>query len=220
MGAPSYSAAEFGEALLQLMPTGRAWSRDSDAVMPQVVRAQGGAYARLHTRSNYLLVDAFPATAVELLPDWEYAVGLPDPCAGPDATIVQRQAHVVARLTQSTGPSIPELTAFAAALGYAITITEFAPAQYGGARFGDRFLEAPWAHAWRITVTGGSLQSARYGTARFGERFQTFGNDVLECEMRRLAPAHTVLTFAYTDPNAAAANPPGVFILGRDVLAG
>ena len=204
MPLPVYDAADFREGILRLAPTGRAWSRDADAVSAQVLRSQGIAYARLHARSNYLVVDAFPATAVELLPEWEFTLGLPDPCAGPDQTIAQRQAHVVARLTQQNGPSIPSLTAYAAALGFTITIDEFGPARFGQAKFGDPMNGIPWVFAWRVNTPATTLTPARFGSARFGDPFRTWESAVLECEMRRIKPAHTILQFAYSGDAPAA----------------
>ena len=201
MPAPAYDAADFAQGLLRLLPTGRAWSREPDSVVAQVVGSQAPNYARLHARANVLLADAFPATAVELLPEWESALGLPDPCAGPDQTVAQRQAHVVARLTQSNGPSIPSLTAFAAALGYPCTIQEFAPSRFGRP-FGRPFGGTAWAHTWQVSTTAVVVRPFIFGQGRFGDPFTTRGSDVLQCEMRRLAPAHTVLLFAFTGVTA------------------
>lgn len=199
-----WSAGDFADSFQRHMPTGPVWPRDPDAVQRAAVEALMPTYVRTWALACDLPAETLPSTAVFLLPEWEASLGLPDPCSGPDPTIAQRQAHVVARLTQSDGPSIPSLTAFAAALGYTITIQEFAPARYGIAHYGDRYLDQPWAHTWQVTVEGGTLQSARYGSARYGDRYQTYGDAVLECELKRLAPAHTVLRFAYADIAVAA----------------
>ena len=196
MQPPLYSAADWGEGLLRLMPTGLAWSRETDAVNAQVIRSLGGSYARLNARANYLLVDAFPATTAELLPEWEATLGLPDPCAGPDQSEPERVMHVVARLTQQNGPSIPGLTAYAATLGYDITIQEFAPSRFGQ-DFGMDFGGDDWAHAWQISAPGFSIDQFTFGANDFGDPFATWGNTVLFCEMQRLKPAHTILLFSY-----------------------
>ncbi len=210
---PVYTAADFGEALLRLLPTGRAWPRDTDAVLGQAVRLQGAPYARMHARANYLLTDAFPATAVELLPEWEATLGLPDPCAGPDQTLARRQAHVVARLTQQDGPSVPSLVAYAATLGYAIKVDEFTPRRFGQP-FGGRYYGLDWAHTWRIDAPAVVVTPRRFG-GRFGERYATWSGSVLECEMARIKPAHTILLFSYAGSIGA---PLDQFVFGRNVL--
>ena len=160
-------------------------------------------YVRNTEAASALIADAFPSTAIDMLSDWESVLGLPDPCAGPDPTVELRQLHVVARLTQQNGPSIPSLIAYAAALGFTITITEFNPARYGWARYGDPLNGSHWAHAWRITQTNGEVRFAEYDSAHEGDPYQSWGNQVLECEMRRIAPAHTILQFAYADVGLA-----------------
>ena len=190
-------AADLAELFLRLLPRGRVWPKVMDALQPQAVAALMPTYQRLIERDNNILVDAFPATTVELLYEWEASLGLPDPCAGPDPTIEQRQAHVVARLTQSNGPSIPSLTAFAAALGYTITITEFAPARADITCADDPCYEPEWAFVWQVNAPSITAEYACADTAFADDPLITIGNTVLQCEMQRLAPAHTVLQFNY-----------------------
>ena len=201
---PTWSAEDFARAFQALLPPGPVWPRDADATQTQVMRALVPTYVRNTDDASALIADAFPSTAVDMLPDWEYVLGLPDPCAGPDQTIAQRQAHVVARLTQQNGPSIPSLTAYAAALGFAITIDEFAPARFGQAKFGDPMNGIAWVFAWRVNAPATTLTPARFGSARFGDPFRTWESAVLECEMRRIKPAHTILQFAYSGDAPAA----------------
>lgn len=198
MPLPSYTAEDFGEGLLRLLPSGRAWPREVDAVMPQVVRAQGQSHARLQARTNYLLTDAFPASSVELLPEWEASVGLPDPCAGEDQTIAQRQAHVVARLTQCDGPSLPSLAAFAEALGYQITITEFAPARADLLVADAPVYDPAWAFAWQVNAPAVEVAYFSADMSFADEPLETFSDSVLACELIRLSPSHTIIIFAYS----------------------
>ena len=195
--APVFSVADFAAGLMRLLPQGPAWPREADSVVAQVIGSQAGSYARLHARSNALLIDAFPATTSELLPEWEWTLGLPDPCAGPDQSFEQRQAHVVARLVETDGPSIPSLTAFAAALGFVVTIEEFAPAIPGRLRAGQPLYGAAWAHAWRVHAPAISVHFFLAGQGRAGDPLETYGNLVLVCELGRLSPAHTKPIFAF-----------------------
>ena len=189
--------------LQRLLPRGRAWPRDPGAVLTQVLRALLPNPQSLVVSANALPTDAFPTTAVYLLPEWEQSLGLPDPCAGPSPTIAQRQKQVVARMFGLGGQSIGSFTSYAASLGYPITITEFLPARFGRTRFGDRFRGPAWAHVWQVDAPGVTVTPARFGTARFGDPFSDWGNRVLECEMRRIAPAHTTIVFAYSGALAA-----------------
>ncbi|RQR12398.1 YmfQ family protein [Burkholderia stagnalis] len=197
MLAPNFTAADFLRALQGLMPRGRVWPRAQDAVQTQVLSGLAPSYERQTARANYLLVDAFPATAYELLPEWEETLGLPDPCAGPAPTIPQRQSQVVARFVGGGGPSINDLIKFAANLGYTITITQFVEARAGQMRAGDACNGSAWSFTWQINALLNTVVVARAGAMAAGDALASWGNAVLECELRAIAPAHTILIFAY-----------------------
>ncbi len=192
-----FGTVEFADALQAHLPQGWVWPRGDDTTQRAVALALAPTYARNWTTAQALLDDSFPATAQFLLPEWEASLGLPDPCAGDDQTVAQRQAHVVARLTERDGPSIPSLTAFALALGYVITIQEFAPARAGLLRAGQPLYGRAWAHTWRVIAAGVTVRHFQAGQSRAGEPLLTYGNTVLLCELQRLAPAHTVLQFTF-----------------------
>ena len=241
---PPWTSADFADAFQRHLPTGPIWPRDPDTTQRAAIEALMPTYQRSWSLACDLPAETFPASCVSLLSEWEASLGLPDPCAGPDPTIAQRQAHVVARLTQQNGPSIPSLVAFASALlpnlvqpllsdtgevllsddgesllsdgDTAISITEFAPSRLGVFRLGQRMQSARWAHVWQITAPATVITSFRLGQGRLGERFRSWGSHALECEMQRLKPAHTILLFAYGGASSAA--PLDEFVLGRDVL--
>ncbi|MBB5444659.1 MULTISPECIES: YmfQ family protein [unclassified Paraburkholderia] len=197
MRAPSLVAADFLRAMQGLMPRGRIWPRAADAVQTQVLAGLAPSYERATARANYLLVDSFPATTYELLPEWESTLGLPDPCAGAAPTIAQRQAQVVARFVGVGGPSIASLTAFAANLGYNVTITQFTQARAGMLRAGDPCCGYDWNFAWKVTAPLSTIVRAVAGAMAAGDPLAAWGNDVLECEFKAAMPAHTIPIFAY-----------------------
>lgn len=195
---PVFSADDFARALAGLLPTGRAWPRDQDATLPTVTAALAPSYARNAARAENLLVDAFPGTVGELLPEWEATLGLPDPCAGETPSVERRQAQVAARFAADGGQSAAYYVRLAAALGYDITIGEFAPARFGRTRFGARFQGVGWAHVWAVNAPLESVAQAHFGAARFGDRYAWWGNAVLECEIGKAAPAHSKVLFRYS----------------------
>jgi uncharacterized protein YmfQ (DUF2313 family) len=197
MPAPTLTSADFLRAFQVLMPRGRVWPRDSDAVQAEVFTGLTQIYARSTARANYLLVDAFPATTYELLPEWEATLGLPDPCAGTAPTIQQRRNQVVARLSNSGGQSVAYFVNFAANLGYQISIENFAPARASQARCGDADYGKDWAFAWSVGLPLSSVTYARAGQSAAGEPLASWGNAVLQCELNDVKPAHTILLFKY-----------------------
>ena len=144
-----------------------------------------------------MLVDAFPPTTYELLPEWESTLGLPDPCAGAAPTIPARRAQVVARLTAVGGASIPQLVAFAASLGYTVSITQYSQARAGMLKAGQPCCGYDWNFAWKITAPLNTVVRAVAGSMAAGDPLASWGNAVLECEFRAVMPAHTIPIFAY-----------------------
>lgn len=198
MSAPQYSAEDFLSALLNLMPRGAVWPRDPDSTVSKTLGTLAPTWARHTQRNNYLIQDAFPSATVELLHEWEQTLGLPDPCAGISPTLQGRQAQVLARLTANGGQSIQYFTDYAAALGYTITISEYSPFRVGQHRMGTPINGPDWAHAWSVRSAINTVTQFRIGSSGMGEPLQSWGNDVLQCVINEIKPAHTALNFIYS----------------------
>lgn len=190
-------AGDFLRAFMSLLPRGRVWSRDVSSVQSRALLGLVTIYEDSTARANQLLVDAFPGSTYELLPEWELTLGLPAPCAGPAPTIQARRAQVVARLTATGGQSIPYFTGLAKSLGYEVTVTQFMPSRFGK-RFGTPFGGVDWAHAWQINAPTFTVNRLRFGDS-FGSPFSYWTNNVLQCELQSVKPAHTVLNFSYSE---------------------
>lgn len=197
MSNPIYSADDYRDAFLALLPRGRAWPRTPGSVQYLVAQGLTMVYARLTADARQLLVGAFPATAYAMLPEWEAALGLPDPNLGPLQTVQQRQAQVLARFAGVGGQSIPYLIAFAKNLGYTITITEYAPARVGRARVGQPLYGPAWAHALGVNAPLYTITQSRVGAAAVGEPLRVWANAPLQVELTEMKPAHTELMFNY-----------------------
>lgn len=200
MGIPAWTTQDFAGAFARLLPRGRAWPAREDprGVQAQAIAPLMGTYARLAARDAYLLTDAFPATTDELLPEWELSLGLPDPCAGPSPTLQQRQAQVVARLTGRGGQSVPYYTRFAAALGFTITVTQYAPFRAGRSRSGQPACGRAWANAWTVSAPQLTATRFRAGRSASGEAIAVYATGAtLRCELNRIKPAHTILQFKF-----------------------
>ncbi len=168
------------QGLLAGLPIGWAWPRDPQSVGAKLLRAHAAELAALEAGIAALLEEADPRTTTLLLEEWERALGLPDPCMPLNATIEQRRRALVARVIAQGGQSRQYFTDLAAALGYAITIQEFRPFRVGS-RIGSRLYGEAWAHAWRVHVPMAAVPG---------------DSGLLECVLRRSAPAHTAMLFA------------------------
>lgn len=201
----TYSADDFNQALLALLPRGRAWPKDAASAQVRALSFIGPTFARLSERAEQLLVDAFPSTAVELLATWEALLGLPDPCAGPATAIAERQAQVVARLIGTGGQAMQFLIDFAALFGYTVTITEQAPADgtltqfVAGNAAGVRLVTDTGNAIFTYIVNAPLVSSSHFvAGSHAGEPLAYWGNTVLECVMDEVKPAHCKVLFSYT----------------------
>jgi len=195
--SPLYVASDYQNAMLALMPRGRAWSKDPDSVQSIVFSALSRVYERSTSDAINLLTDAFPVSAVSMLPEWEATLGLPDICDGIDPAYQARQSHVVAKFAGTGGQSIPYLSGYASKLGYTVTTTEFSPFRFGRS-FGQLLNGDDWAYALQINAPLFSEQIFSLGSSGFGEPFASWSNATLECVMREIAPAHAALIFSYS----------------------
>ena len=173
-----FSASDYAAAFRALLPRGKAWPDDTSSVFMRTVAALAMVYQISDEAAIDLLADAFPVGTVNLLPEWEEALGLPDPCVGSSPTLQQRQAAVYARFIRGGGLNRQRYIDFAAALGFAITISTYAPFRAGHARAGQPVYGQAWAFAWAVTITADA---------------HALGPAVLKCELDAIKPAGTTI---------------------------
>ncbi len=190
-------AADFEDAVARkLPPRGLAWTRQVGSVFQGFWRAIADALAAFHAREAQLTeLEAFPPTSVELLPDWERVLGLPDPCLGVNPVIAARQAAVAAKLAATGGQSVPYFIALAATLGATISVTEYAPYRIGVDTCWSPMRCPAWAYVWLVTLEGQAAFDFEIGSSGCWEPFWTIANGPVQCEIQRLAPAHTQVKF-------------------------
>ena len=145
-----------------------------------------------------LLDEIRPNTTVDLLPDWERVVGLPDECSELASNIAERRAAVLSILVSQPNLNPSSYEAIAEEFGVTITVRELdrtaANAIPNLNTTGGR-----WRFVWWIDIP--STADVRYFTTlsdvltplRDVER-----NPELECRLRRVAPAHTLVVIDYT----------------------
>jgi len=189
--------AEFLRQFTTLPPPGRAFSGDPDTVQAQVFTPPSDALANLHAGAMRLLeIEADPTATTELLQEWEFDWGLPDPCTAAGGSITQRRAALNAKIASLGGQSIAYYVGVAAAFGYTITITERRPFRLGRTGLGSPMGGIAWTFTWVINAPATTIQYFRLGTS-LGQPFATWGDAEFECRMRSIMPAHTVLLFSY-----------------------
>lgn len=141
--------------------------------------------ARVAERVRDLLVEAFPGTTVELIDEWEEALGLPDDCVAP-TLYADRIAAIVARFVGTSGHSEADYIELAESLGYEGALVTFARVdafKSGRSKAGDKLWNN---HQWTVTISvGGSGDTVR--------------DALLECVFNARRRAHTEFLFEFSD---------------------
>jgi uncharacterized protein YmfQ (DUF2313 family) len=191
---------DFEEAVARkLPPRGAAWTRLLGSVFQGFWQVIADTFAAVHARAAVLAnQESFPPNSVALLSRWETVLGLPDPCLPTPAATTARQAAVAARLAATGGQSVPYYQGIAATLNATIAVTEFAPFRWGVNTWGQPFYTASWAYIWEVTLVDSAQFLFDWGVSSWGEPYWQSGLPAVQCEIQRLAPAHTEVLFQGT----------------------
>ena len=189
------TAEHYLSQLQALLPPGAAWPREDGQTLTEFLHALAEEFARIDGRASDIIREMDPRTVIEMLTDWERAYGLPDPCTQAADTIPERINVLYEKVIRVGDQSPQYFIDVAAQLGFEITITEFFPFTVGSLA-NELLYGQAWRFAWRVnapaeTVT---LFDMRSGV---DEPLRDWGNEILECVISRLKPAHTHVQFAY-----------------------
>lgn len=181
--------------LQALLPPGDALTRDPGSVLTRLLGPIAAELARVDGRAAALREEMDPRGADEMLPDWERVAGLPDECGPVPDLVAARRAALVAKLTQKGSPTPAFFVALAASYGAAVTVTEHRPHSC------EHDCEQPvndeaWAHAWSIRGPD-TVINEQTCEDHCEVPLRSWASGPYECQVRRLAPAHTVPIFTY-----------------------
>lgn len=206
------TADDYAQAALTLLPQGDVWLRDWQRVLIRVTGALARFWGYVDGRAADLLErESDPQRTVELLPEWERAFGLPDPCFPEATTIGERQRGLVTKIIWRGGQSRDYFIGIMASLGFRIVIKEWAPFMAGISQAGDtrpspdenfRWYVGPpeMRFVWTAQVGNMGLVwfRASGGEAGVDHHLEFRSPLAIECLLMRWKPAHTWLVFDYS----------------------
>lgn len=132
-----------------------------------------------------VLRETSPVSSEQLLSDYERVFGLPDQCRPQlPASLIERRANVRQKMVARGGQSRDYFQSMLDALGLDARILEFSPHTVNH-DVDAHIYSLPWIFAWEIVVN-------RAGSTVSPEAV------ALECQIKRLKPAHTVVLFTYS----------------------
>ena len=175
----------YAKAMMDQLPPGKAWPRDTDTNLYRLVYAIAGQMRETDIKAYNLIAAAFPSTATAFLPEWEKLYSLPDKCTNQQSSDDDIRAQVVVRFTWTGESTISWLKEFCTNLGYVVEVKEWGGAICGASRAGkqgcqssDRSTES----ALTINIINGKNPS------------------LLKCELQAVKPYYDLYIFNNGQP--------------------
>jgi uncharacterized protein YmfQ (DUF2313 family) len=195
MPAPNPTLDQWWQATIDLVPRGLLWTRRRASNFGKLIEAIATERQLRHQRKLILLdIESVPTTAFELLPDWERASGLPDPCLAAPAGLEQRWQALADVWFADHPPTPDNMIAWANQAGWNIAIREQRAFVAGISIAGDTVGEND--STWVVTVGGQVRHFFHAGRNVAGDPLWDFPDlGTLECVLRRANPGHLMVFF-------------------------
>ncbi|WP_100965367.1 putative phage tail protein [Bosea sp. FBZP-16] len=195
----SRSEDQILEELLSELPPGWIWRRDRDSVIAALLTPLAAGIAEMEAVAEAMLLEVDPRDASACLTDFERVLG-PDPCGRDTSTMSLGDRRQLAhqRWTARGGASRQYFINLAAKRGVTITISENLVTYAGELECGEELIEPPEQFIWTVhlgDLSDETLFEADEGQA--GDRLYDLTISDIECDIRRLKPAHTEVVFDY-----------------------
>lgn len=199
----SRSARTIQASLIAKLPPGWALGRRG-GILDTLLYGVAVAIAVVEAEAEAMMDELDPRTSVTLLPDFERCLG-PDPCGRDEGelSLDQRQRLAHQRWTATGGQSLPYLIETAARLGEIIEIEEFWPSDIGVLEAGGDLIADGEQFVWLVKLADRGEETFNTGAGQAGDPLGWVHLSDIECELRRIAHAHTTPVFSYVLEEAA-----------------
>ena len=194
----------FLQALIHLLPPGWAFPR-GESVLMHTLAAFAQQLADRHDWVQRLVQQWMPHRTCSRVEEWEDALGLPDPCFGPDQDAEQRRNNMLARLRgdlvlpydDSSTDSTGAIVAYLAQYGYQARAWYNWPFRCRRNRVGDRL--GVLNGILHVEVSTGS-KPFRVSANRTGQRLRldSAAGPEIECLLRRIVPSRFAIHVIYS----------------------
>jgi len=215
MASTSGKLAQYRRLLISLLPKGFLWQPKDQPVFNKLLESTAQELCRVDDRTRQLLdIEIDPRTTDEALDQWEAFLGLPDECTPEGQTEDERRIQITQKLTNIGGLSKTFYEFVTEQLGFTTTVTNRINFLAGRARAGDllsnyfnrHFVAGSTAGTllsdigWRFyfNVEMPVAASTHFVAGSLaGDPLQSFSNELIECTIKKLKPAHAGVTFTF-----------------------
>ncbi|MCE7510249.1 putative phage tail protein [Alloalcanivorax xenomutans] len=174
---------DFTNQLVLLQPPGIGLPTEPDSGWYQLLAGLAAEFERIDGRSADLTKEiTLQPGAIELLDEWEDALGInDDPIVPTDPD--DRRNNVVAKLSAIGGQTPAYFVGLAERFGVDAVITEMRPFEMGVHGMGDPIGGSEWRHVWKFTTVSEVSDAMAASITAAVERYK---------------PAHTVVHFQFS----------------------
>lgn len=193
---------DYSHQIDELLPRGPIWKRTPGGALDAVLYALGREAARVDARINQVIEESDPRTSVEELARWFDDYDIPSACleAIADPSQEQMRQELLAKITSNLGLTAAFFESLAGTLGYQAKVTTFTEHDVND-DVEHPLCEKQWTMVMTLGITIRSDGNAEYLDVTWGadEPLARWGNALLECVIRALAPAHVYVIFIYEE---------------------
>lgn len=193
---------DYSHQIDALLPRGPIWKRTPGGALDAVLYALGREAARVDARINQVIEESDPRTSIEELARWFDDYGIPSACleAIADPSQEQMRQELLAKITSNLGLTAAFFESLAGTLGYQAKVTTFTEHDVND-DVAHPLYEKQWTTVMTLGITIRPNGNAEYLDVTWGadEPLARWGNALLECVIRALAPAHVYVIFMYEE---------------------
>lgn len=172
------------------LPEGRAWNNkiNEDSIMYKNIKSLASAFNIVQQQIEEIATEFNINLTVDLLPDWEESVGIPDDCIFELESLEERRETVIQRLKKVPVVTKAEFEALALSLGTEVTVTPGGSVEGFPLTFPFNFSST--FPKFRMFVYFPNGNGDRLGFPyNFPLTFGSFNIDIIKCVFDKVAPA-------------------------------
>lgn len=200
--AMSLNEKDYRHQVNALLPRGPIWKRSVGGKLDAILYALEREAARIDNRALAVLDEADPRTSYEEIERWFFDYGIPSQCiaALADPSQEQMRQELIAKITSNLGLTKAFFESLASTLGYNASVETYT-AHTVTDPVDDALRGIEWTSAMTLGIRVKANGDADYLKVTWAvkEPLARWGDALLECIIRALAPANVHVLFSYED---------------------
>ena len=186
--------------LSQHIPSGPAWEAKSrpESNFYKVLRGLVKELSRVEAQIQNVADEHDINKTVDLLPEWEASVGIPDSCFTTSGSLAQRRTNVILKLGRLNGTATnQDFVDIAEILGFEVEVISGSSFSLFPLAFPLSFVVSPTVARFTMRVQVNNAPPSGVFPIPFPLIFTGTNSNILECVFNILKPAVTVIDFVY-----------------------